>query len=340
MRISQLKSVCWVANCAALCGAGFVGVHFWKTFKARAQRPEVTWPKAEKAELITTRWPGALPGFEPIWKTPVNGVVPPPPPPPAPREKEKPDAKFRATYSCEGGIEVDGDPTLSLAIIKSGGGTPTMVQPGERLSVDVDGQRHEFTLLGFGEDPKSHQPAIVFSCPALTELLYLPRKVPAPVNLGAGRPPVDPLPPGGRPFERAVERARISGALAYRDTLADPTGNTWRVPADEAAWWEQFGDEEVLAKLVTETVQGPDGPRGVKLLSVPGANTPVAAGRGIGKGDTVVSINGVAVRAKEDILRYLRGDGRGLARYDVLVIDETGRERTVVYLTSRPRAAE
>jgi hypothetical protein len=48
----------------------------------------------------------------------------------------------------------------------------------------------------------------------------------------------------------------------------------------------------------------------------------------------VTAINGVAVSSKEEILNYLRGDGRGLTKY-VVDVENNGAKRQVVYLVRR-----
>ena len=92
--------------------------------------------------------------------------------------------------------------------------------------------------------------------------------------------------------------------------------------------------QSILASDVTTRTYMKDGKRaGVELTEVREGS--IAARHGAQSGDVVISINAVPVRGKEDILLYLRGEGQGLRRYEVVVESEGGLERTVVYRVER-----
>lgn len=330
MRISQIKTLCWASNALVLLGAGYVGVHFWETYQSRATRPEVEWPEEPEAPSIDSRWPGEITGFRPIWKTPVNGLKPAPPPPPGGgNEKPKdPKAEFLAKNQCLTVVMVEGDPAGSVAYVKvPGNADGRTLRTGESLG--------KFTLIGFDENPDSGVPVLVFAHPELQDLVRMDR-VAEPLPELFDPPPFEPV------AENDLVKPEISRTeiprRAYQDLLKDPSGRTWVVPAEETAWWQEFGEQEVFSKLVLNVATDAEGnPRGVKIMSAIGAGTPVGTGRGLNQGDTVISINGVPVRGKEDVLGYLRGDGQGLRRYEVVVESEGGTERTVVYEVERPR---
>jgi hypothetical protein len=332
MRISQIKTLCWTANVLVLAGAAYVGMHFWETYKGRSTRAEVVWPEEDGDRTIDKRWPGEVSSFRPIWETPVNGLVPKPPEPEKPREVERDLGKiFLSKYTYLTSIDALPEPDDSVAYIRvPGTDVPTTLRTGESL----DG----FTLIGFELSDARGEDAIVFSNPKVEGLVRMKRAE-------------EPVPPVIEPplveevaLKDATELAGPDLELsriprrAYQDLLADASGLTWQVPVEELRWWGEFGESDVLGKLVVNVAKSPDGTaRGIKLMSQPGAGTGASDGRGLTKGDTILSINGVPITAKEDILRYLRGDGHGLLRYEVVVEGETGIERTLIYNVDRVR---
>ena len=329
MRISQIKTLCWAGNAIVLLGAGYVGLHFWDTYQARGTRADVTWPEESGGEAIESRWPGEVTSFRDIWLTPVNGLVPKPPKDPDKIvTKRDPKTDFLAKYSCSTVMFVLDDAPGSVAYMKvPGGGEDQTLRTGEAVG--------GFTLIGFEMNAESGAPILVFTHPEIDELVRMER-------VAEPKPPLfDP------PLVQVVERNDLVQPpvskneiprRAYQDLLADPSGLTWIMPAEELAWWGEFGEQEVFGKLVANVAEDADGnPRGLRLMSQPGQGTPVGTGRGLNQGDIVVSINAVPVRGKEDIVRYLRGDGKHERRYDVVVESEAGLERTVVYHVERRR---
>ncbi len=327
MRISQIKTLCWLSNGLVLIGAGYVGLHFWKTYKARSVRAEVAWPAEDGAAPIKQRWPGAITGFGSIWATPVNGEVPPPPKPPDRTPPKRDLARdFLAKYQFLG-MFLDSDDSLrSVAFVK-----PTAA-PGA-LAIRAGTRLEKFTLVAF--DVVDGKDQLVFTHPEVEELIRL--------KLTLSEAPELTTPELA--FELKPEtdlahfelREKVIETQAYKDRFVDPSGLTWRLTKEETAWWAAFGESAVLSKMSVQNKTDAEGrPVGITIRSQPGQGTPIAErGRGILVGDTIKAINGVTVGTKEDIVSYLRGDGNGLERYDVLVEDETGRERTVVYLVRR-----
>ena len=133
MRISQIKTLCWASNVVVLLGAGWVGMHFFETYKAvhrghvaaargfrveaRGTRPEVVWPEEPDAPDIETRWPGEITGFRSIWTTPVDGLVPKPPPPPTPTETRRDiKADFLAKHTFTTAVLVVAPPLTAASI--------------------------------------------------------------------------------------------------------------------------------------------------------------------------------------------------------------------------------
>ncbi len=330
MRISQIKTLCWTANVLVLAGAGYVAVHFGETFKRRRIIPEIEWPDEGGGDVIQKRWPGEVTGFRMIWDTPVNGLVPKPPAPPAKVEVEKDLGKiFLGKYTYHTSIDTFPELDESVAYVEGpGSGAVTMLRTGE----SIDG----FTLIGFEASTERGEDALVFSNPKVDGLVRMKRSEDPLQNLTTP-PLVRALADNNDLAQPEVDLMSIP-RRAYQDLLADPSGLTWHVPAGEVYWWGAFGEDDVLAKLVVNVAKDAGGnAMGIKLMSQPGAGTAVSDGRGLMKGDIIKSINGVPTRSKEEIVLYLRGDGQGLGRYEVLVENETGVERTLVYEVERAR---
>ena len=80
MRINQIQNLCWLGNVLVFAGMAFVGFQFYDAFKIRRQVAKYTWPDDANARAPDVgKWPPAINRFTHVWKTPVNGKVPPPP---------------------------------------------------------------------------------------------------------------------------------------------------------------------------------------------------------------------------------------------------------------------
>jgi S1-C subfamily serine protease len=117
----------------------------------------------------------------------------------------------------------------------------------------------------------------------------------------------------------------------------DPGSGEVVIPEDEQAWLFLYGEKNLWSKLETkQDVDAQGVSHGVIIRGLPESGTPLAASHGVGQGDIIRSINGEPMTSKEDIAIYLRGKGKGLTRYEV-VIESGGKSRTVVYRVPRRR---
>lgn len=341
MRISQLQNICWAANGVVLLGVGFVVMQFVETYKERGRIAEVEWPETEK-KGIDRRWPGDVRAFTEIWETPVNGVVPPPPDVPVEEVATiAPEEQFKKDFEYVSGILFLGAPHRSTAEIRYRPASPADTKTiglGDLLAGSPKGDKWQF--IAFFHDPAIQRKVLMFRNQKLGKLVRMEEPEKPPVSLTAPAPSA-PLPPGIDPkadFPKpTVEVDRIVPAAWPHHEY--PNLDRWIVPQAELEWWERFGEEEVLAKLqVKEHADESGVSRGLKIMSEPGDGTPVESGRGIIQGDVIKSVNGVPIRSLADIVRFLRGEGRGLDRYEVLVESKTGLERTVTYEIRRRRS--
>lgn len=329
MRVSQIQNLTWAGNVVVLAGLVWVGLQFWETKKAKAS-PEPVWPKG-KIGAVDQRWPGELPAFQHIYTTPINGKPPPPPAPPVKVEpKVDRTVEFRAKMKITGGLENVSQPERSLARVNYDG-KDSWIQPGNSVA---GFQLVQFTMYAVKKPggPPTNMARMVFRHPEVKDDVVIeqaPSNLP-PLTSDDNTPVKRTLGPGVEPGP--ILETQTPDPSAFRD----PETGHWIIPATEQLWIETFGEKNIWSKLATEPVLDAQGvARGVKFKTIPEQGTPLVP-HGIGQGDVVVSINKVAVGSKEDILNYLRGDGKGLERYDV-VIDTNGSIRTEVYVVRRAR---
>ncbi len=343
MRISQLKNLCWAGNGLVFLGVGFVVLQFVQTYQERGVRTEHEWPTDGDSAKIEQRWPGAVTGFNHIWDTPVDGEVPPPPVKKTPTPtKVDPKSKFRRETEVIAIISHLGDARLTVAFIKH----PQVETLGElKYGALRTGQRlGDWTLLGYERketDDRGIVDVLVFGNDEVEGLVRIEEtKKPAPkFPMGPPVIAVKALDPDGLvqldPLRDRIERP------AYRDLLNHADGNHWVVPDEEIRWFAMWGESDVLGRTSLTPKKNQNGDSvGVEVRqapTIPGQKPGMESSRGIRKGDVIVSINGVAVRSKEDIVLYLRGDGKGLDRYAVAIVSSSGKERTQVYEMQRPR---
>lgn len=329
MRVSQIQNLTWAGNVVVLGGLVWIGLQFWDAKKPKAAA-EIVWPKG-KVEPVGERWPGELPAFTHIHKTEINGKVPPPPPPPTKVEvKVDRAAEFRSKLKVTGGLENVSEPERSLARVNYDG-KDSWIQPGNSVA---GFQLVQFTLATT-KRPDGEPATIarmVFRHPEVKDDVVIEQ---APSNT----PPLTSRDntPVQKVFGPMLEPGRINeNQTPDPSAFREPGSGHWIIPAQEQLWIETFGEKNVWSKLATEPVTDAQGvSRGVRFKTFPESGTPLVP-HGIGQGDVVVSINKVPVGSKEDILNYLRGDGKGLERYDV-VIDTNGAVRTEVYIVRRAR---
>lgn len=334
MRVSQIQNLTWAGNVLVLAGLVWVGFQFWQ---AKKMKPAGEWKwqagKTEALDAPGKRWPGEITAFEAIWKTPLNGKFPPPPKAPeAPVVKLDRVAEFKSKFAYKGGgMLFPSNPSLSTVRVSYEGKEMTL-SPG----MDLAGfQLSQYVLVA--PDPRKAE--------LVAKLVFLSLddgKSFEIVQPSSGKETV--VGPGGAPWERGWgpaigEGGEVTekGALARR-AFQDPSTGDWIIPSEERSWIEQFGEKNLWSRLGTKPDADAQGnPRGLRITTLPEEKTPLAPTHGISVGDVIRSINGVPMTSKEDVLSYLRGDGKSLERYEV-VIDTNGRERTVVYRVSRPRA--
>jgi hypothetical protein len=323
MRVSQIQNLTWAGNVLVLGGLVWVGLQFWNVNKSSKQKPpEIVWPKAKSSDDVgKQRWPGELAAFKHIWDTPINGKVPPPPPPPGPPvQKIDKVAEFKGKLKYGGGWECPREPDRSLARVSFDGKDYT-ISPGNSLG--------GFQLRDFSLDNVKKTARLVFVNPDDGKDVVVEQPQPQ------GAPLIDPANPPFKPGYGDLVKEGLVGKDFVAKKAFQTTNGEWVIPAEEVVWTENWGEAEMWSKLATRPEVGKDGaPHGLRLLSFPETGTPLAATHGIGQGDVVKAINGVPVNSKEDIMNYLRGDGRGLTKY-VVDVERDGATRQVVYLVRR-----
>jgi len=323
MRISQLKTLCWVGNLVVLAGVGWTVLQFVDAYQARAQKLEVVWPGEDKpVRGIERSWPGDLGAFSHIWETPVDGEVPKPDTGPAVVVDKRTEAeKFKQGTFFRGGIIHD-DTVQSIVRIERG---------GKILYALVGEIIDNWQLIGVtGSVEGAAVATFQHVDPSVTDLVLLEEEL---IEM--------PFKDGDMPFQRVVDddpdspvgpdpERKVLKRQAYVADRAKP--NDWTVPPEEWHWWRRWGASEVFEKASFATKKDADGHAvGLEVRSSLGAGTPVARGRGIHKGDVIKSINGTPITSEEDAARYLREEGKGLDRYEVEVEDATGKTRTMTY---------
>jgi hypothetical protein len=337
MRVSQIQNLTWAGNVLVLGCVVWVGLQFWRV---KNQKPPVEdpWKKAKTDDVGKQRWPGERSAFDDIHKTPINGKPPPPPAPPAPPVKIDRTTEFKGKLKYLSGVQFPSSPEMSLARVTYDG-KEMWIQPGD----DVGG----FRLIEFNLVPVK-QPAAAPGKPSLKDESKLARMVfrnpdaADPLVIEQPDPQSKPLLEAGKglvetPAEtEGIKRGRCPKSGPLRNTGFQETGGDWIITDDEQLWIELYGDELLLPNLgMKPETDSAGNPRGVRITALPESKTPLAPSHGLFMGDVIRSINGVAVSSKEEIVEYLRGPGKGLPKYK-LVVELNGAERTVVYRVPRP----
>jgi hypothetical protein len=326
MRVSQIQNLTWTAHVLVLAGVGWVGLQFWAT-RARNPALEWAWPTVRPVGPDETKSKD-LTAYGPIWEVPIGGFVPKsikdaPPPPPPDRWTE-----FQSKLAGVGGFQVVPDDARSVARLRYAG-RDISVKPG----CDVGGagfQLTKWTLTTHAD--RSRTMSLVFRDLKEGVDRTKDERIPAPSGLvGTGAPPVKRPCRGGFVGDEVPENGPLD-TKAYED----PVTHEWVIPDAEQDWIELYGEKNILAQVPTKPDVDAQGvSHGLKIVgSIEGAAPALAASHGIDPGDIVRSIDGVAVTSKEDVLDYLRGDGKGRTTYAV-VLDRDGKERTVVYRVPR-----
>lgn len=319
MRVRQVQTLVWIGNVLVLAGAGWVGWNFVATKKAQAKTEKAEWPEVA-AKPIDSRWPGDVKAFTHIWETPVNGPVPPKPEERKIDEpKPDPEKQFREKLQITGGMLGSSSTTTVNFTFDSKAATL-------RLGEMLEGLGRSWQFVRFDFERATGTATARFVSRDLDVV-------------------VSQQPPSMKPLTReesgkftAAYGGAVDANLVGREKIDRPAfehrPGEWTVTYEETLWWDAYGDAEVLSKLSAKSETDPEGnARGVRLIKVPSPPA-LGEGRGLRQGDLVRSVNGVPTAGLEDVTNYLRGAGRGLPRY-VVVIERDGAEKTLVYDVER-----
>jgi len=326
MRVQQIKTLAWLANGVVLAGAAVAAAEFHDTYAERLVRTEVAWPGASGGATTAGAVDGRVDG-DLVYPF-VNGIVPVDDPGPE-DDSGPPDPidVFVGNHTYVGLIRSLPDTYDSIGYVRPGGGDTTFaLRPGERLG--------DFTLIGFEDEAEGGARSLIFVHRVDNRIVRLTTTSQTPGVFTEGV------------RTRLVTRYNeLAGPAVMRDTITvgafpllheDASSATWYVPGEEVAWWRRFGQAEVLERLETETALRADGtPYGLRILSEPGAGTPVAEGRGLGRGDVVTTIDAAVIRTKSDVLRHVLRAGNAARRYVVEVENAEGATRTLTYRVAR-----
>lgn len=335
MRVSQIQNLTWAGNVLVLGGVVWVGIQFWQVKNAKPAA-EPAWKKEKTDDVGKQRWPGDFGNFESIVKTPINGKVPPPPPPPQQAPKVDKATEFKNKLKYVTGVEFPNTPEQSLARVTYEG-KDVWLKPGD----EINGFRLlEFRLIPLkpqvGPDGKpvpqeySRTAHMAFKNPDAADPLIYDQPDPQSKTL-VGQPA--PWVPDEETPD--IKRGRIPEAGPLKVPSFQNTDREWVITEDEQLWIEVWGEKHVVPNLAMKPETDKDGnPHGVRITALPESKTPLAPSHGLYVDDVVRSINGVAVNSKEEILEYLRGPGKGLYRYEV-VVEKNGTPSTVVYRVPR-----
>lgn len=333
MRVSQIQNLTWAANVLVLGGLVWVGLNFWRVKTAKPS-VDLAWPKAARTDAIGPRWPGELSGFADVWKTPINGVVPPPPVKAEAAVKPDRTTEFKSKLKYLGGFEFMGTSSARTTIRVSYDGKEQSVSPGGQVA----GFKLVQVELAQVKDPNGMEattPKLTFQNPdtgANVEIVVPP--LPAQRFLGPNEP--------WKPQPAAdIEHGPVkeNGPLDATPYTEPATGDVV-IPFEAQDWIAVYGEKNLLGQLgVQPKVDGEGKAIGIRIVTVPGQGTPLGPTSNVYPEDVIRSINGVPVTSKEDVILYLRGAGKGLSRYEV-VLDRAGQEKTVVYrVPQRTRVA-
>ena len=322
MRIRQVQTLVWIGNVLVLAGAGWVAWGFVQTKKAQSGAGKAEWPEVP-AKPMPSVGPGDAKGFEHIWKTPVDGQIPPPPEVKIEKPVQvDPAVEFKNKLQITGGM-VGSSVTTSIQFTFDGQAKTL------RLGETIDGVGKSWQFIRFEWDRNSGTANARFVSGDLDVLVSQKPPGLKPLTDDETKKFVAEFAPGGPIDPNAVREDKIQ-----RPAFLDRATGEWTVTSEEALWWETFGESAFFVKLAAKTETDAEGkPRGVRLMTVPSPPA-LAGGRGILQGDLIVSINKVPVRELTDVVAYLRGDGRCLERYDV-VVERDGAQKALVYKVER-----
>lgn len=318
MRVDQVITLVWAGNIALLGGTGWVGWRFWEQKKASREIAQATWPESAEALPPMDRWPGAMEAFQPVWKTPLDGLVPPPP---KAADAAKPvvetiEQRFRNRIKIVNAV-VASNPVATILKIQDGG-QDSVIALGQIID--------NWQLLTVDIDKKESKVRAGFANPNYEKgILYIDQVI---------ETWKDPATPGATPLVKEFGGPVAAGEAVMRpddpQAFLNPATGEWDVPERETTWWEVNGTSEILEK--TKFVSRP---QGLEVASLP-PRGPLSNTRGVTAGDIIVSINDVAVKSLDEVFAYFRGEGRTQTRF-VVVIERDGARKTQTYNVVRRR---
>ncbi|MEN8152355.1 MAG: PDZ domain-containing protein [Planctomycetota bacterium] len=110
--------------------------------------------------------------------------------------------------------------------------------------------------------------------------------------------------------------------------LVETSEGVYDVPPEEEEWWGEYGEDEFEKKVALEVVKVDGKPQGLMFKSV--EKDSMMERRGVRSGDILISINDKPVSSRQGVVNYVKGEGKGLSRYTV-VIERNGKEITRTY---------
>jgi hypothetical protein len=322
MRIKGLKKLLWVLNTLLVCGIVAYALFFFILGGVRrrgARTPEQALGKLPKATTgIKEADKVPVDFFRYIHELPINGDPPPPP-----VEDTNPEDAVKIPPLAQNykllWTKVDtGDPWASFAHLENRktAGEFTDVSRGQKVDrvwklVEVENDKAKF------EDENGETVLLEVERPDASQLGSAPNKDEPDVPDRIGEKPKEPVTKDSGPHIEAVE----------------VRPNNWEVPPEEVEYWDDFG-EEIAEDVGVLTVTDPETKKavGVQIKSI--KERSILNRRGLKTGDILKSINGTPVRSRQDVLNYLKGSGKGLSRYQV-VIERNGKDITTSYNVKR-----
>jgi PDZ domain-containing protein len=133
-------------------------------------------------------------------------------------------------------------------------------------------------------------------------------------NIGGTGVPLTP--------EEEFKRGPIKAAIRKGE-------NHWEMPREEADWWERHG-EQAAAQVALQPETDPETgrPAGVRVLKMEQGS--ILGARGLQQGDRIISINGTPVNSRQEAIAFVKGPGKGAARY-IGVVERKGKLITLTY---------
>jgi len=321
MRIKGLKKLLWVLNTLLVCGIVAYALFFFILGGVRrrgARSPEQVLGKLPKATTgIKDADKVPVDFFRYIHELPINGDPPPPP-----VEAVDPGEAVRIPPLAQNykllWTKVDvGNPWASFAHLESRktAGKTTHVSLGQKVDrwklILVENYKAKF------EDENGESVVLEVDRPEPDSFGTAGGKDEPDVPDRIGGKPKEPVTKDSGPHREAIERSP----------------NNWEVPPEEVEYWGEFG-EQVAEDVGVLTVTDPKTKKAVGLQIKSIKERSILNRRGVKTGDILKSINGNPVRSRQDVLNYLKGTGKGLSRYQ-LVVERNGRDVTTTYNVKR-----